>query len=105
MTSELGRVAIVLRGDRTLRAAPEKTTVRLAPLFDAFAAAGIAAQPCVFSEEMIDEVRTDLGAVDGVLVWVDPVSGSDDRSLLDALLRETSAGGAWVSAHPDVILR
>jgi hypothetical protein len=38
-------------------------------------------------------------------VWVDPVTGSDDRSALDDLLRETARNGAWVSAHPDVVLR
>jgi hypothetical protein len=43
--------------------------------------------------------------VAAVLVWVDPVTGSDDRSVLDALLREASLAGVFVSAHPDVILR
>src|ERR1051326_8150665 len=104
-TSEVGRVAIVLRGDRALRAAPEKTASRLAPVFDALADVGIAAHPCVFSEDMVDEARADLAAVDGALVWVDPVSGGDDRSILDAVLREAAARGVWISAHPDVIIR
>jgi hypothetical protein len=102
---EVGRIAIVLRGDGALRAAPARTTSRLAPVFDALADVGIMATPCVFSEDAVGDVRDDLDAVDGVLVWVDPVTGTDDRSVLDALLRETAARGAWVSAHPDVILR
>src|SRR5262249_45244329 len=38
-----------------------------------------------------------------VLVWVDPISEGRDRRQLDALLREVSARGVQVSAHPDVI--
>ena len=40
------------------------------------------------------------------LVWVDPVPGDgQDRVQLDALLREVSATGVWVSAHPDTIVK
>jgi hypothetical protein len=42
---------------------------------------------------------------DGVLVWIDPISGERDRSLLDRQLRQIAAGGTWVSAHPDTIQR
>jgi hypothetical protein len=59
----------------------------------------------MFSEDMADEVRDQLLSVQGVLVWVDPVTGRDDRSQLDAVLREAAAAGVWVSAHPDVILK
>ena len=38
-----------------------------------------------------------------MLVWVNPITDGRDRSVLDALLREASAAGVWVSAHPDVI--
>jgi hypothetical protein len=40
-----------------------------------------------------------------VLVWVDPITGTDDRSVLDGLLREVALRGPWVSAHPDTILK
>jgi hypothetical protein len=50
-------------------------------------------------------VREQLLAVDGVLVWVDPISGGKTRTLLDAMLRDVAARGPWVSAHPDVILK
>jgi hypothetical protein len=43
--------------------------------------------------------------VDGVLVWVDPLSDGRNRRELDALLRETAASGVWVSTHPDVTLK
>lgn len=103
--SEIGRVALLVRGDRAARAQFEPGRSRLAPIFEALADVGVRPVPCVFSESLIDEVRRDLSEVDGVLVWVDPVSGSDDRTALDDLLREIAAGGRWVSAHPDVILR
>ncbi len=43
--------------------------------------------------------------VDGVLVWVNPIEGGRDRSVLDAMLRNVAAAGIFVSAHPDVILK
>jgi hypothetical protein len=39
-----------------------------------------------------------------VLVWVDPLSEGQNRTTLDALLRDVASKGVWVSAHPDVIL-
>jgi hypothetical protein len=51
-------------------------------------------------------VREQLLNVDGVLVWVDPISkGQEDRSTLDAMLRNVASRGIWVSADPDVILK
>jgi hypothetical protein len=101
----VSRVALVVRGDRSLRTTIEPERTRLAPIFAALTEAGIVAVPSVFGEDMVDDVRADLDGVDGVLVWVDPVTGGDDRSVLDELLREVARRGAWVSAHPDVILR
>jgi hypothetical protein len=46
-----------------------------------------------------------LLAVDGVLVWVDPIHEGQTRTVLDAMLREVASRGPWVSAHPDVILK
>ena len=43
-------------------------------------------------------------ALEGVLVWVNPIEQGRDRSLLDAMLRDVAASGVFVSAHPDVIL-
>ncbi len=98
------RVALLWRGDREARAAATPENSRLRAVFEALAAAGVAAEPAVYSEEAIGEVRDQLLGMNGVLVWVDPISGGQDRSRLDALLRDVSAHGVWVSAHPDVIL-
>jgi hypothetical protein len=38
-------------------------------------------------------------------VWVDPVTGGDDRTKLDAILRDVASNGVWVSAHPDTIVK
>jgi len=106
MTDEtLGRVALLWRGDQDARAAASARTGRLAPIFEALAAEGVAAEPAVYCEEASAEVREQLVGVDGVLVWVDPLSGGRDRSQLDPLLRDVASRGVWVSSHPDVIMK
>jgi hypothetical protein len=59
----------------------------------------------VYADKIADEVREQLLAVEGVLVWVDPIHEGKTRTLLDALLRAVAACGTWVSAHPDIILK
>ena len=99
------RIALVFRGDDAMRKVTSVDGSRLAPIADALASDGLAAEPAVFGEEWAGEIREQLLGVAAALVWVDPVTGSDDRSVLDALLREVSLAGVFVSAHPDVILR
>lgn len=99
------RVALVWRGDLGARAGPSPQNGRLAPVFEALAREGVAAEPAVYCEEAGAEVREQLLGMDGVLVWVDPLSDGRDRKQLDPLLREVAAQGVWVSAHPDVILK
>jgi hypothetical protein len=99
------RVALLWRGERQAAGAPPTPNNRLLPIFEALAAEGVAAEPAPYSEEAADQVRAQLLAMDGVRVWVDPLSGGLDRSQLDPLLREVAASGVWVSAHPDVILK
>jgi hypothetical protein len=99
------RIALVFRGDDATRKAAGAKGSRLVPVAEALATVGLVAEDAVFNEEWADEVRAQLLEADGVLVWVDPVTGSADRSVLDSLLRDVSAAGVWVSAHPDVIER
>jgi hypothetical protein len=105
MATERSRVAIVWRGDRDARQAATPENNRFHRIFEALEAIGVAVEPAVYDEEFADEVRDQLLAVDGVLVWVDPLQGGKPRSALDALLREVAVRGPWVSAHPDVILK
>ena len=99
------RVAILWRGDQEMRRSATAQNNRYHRIFEELAALGIAAEPAVFAEEFVDEVREQLLAVDGVLVWVDPLSNGRTRAVLDPLLREVAARGPWVSAHPDTILK
>ena len=79
-------------------------TCRLRGVFAAFAGLGVAAEPVVYSDDAVGRVREQLLALDGVLVWVNPLEQGLDRSRLDPLLREAADTGVFVSAHPDVIL-
>jgi hypothetical protein len=105
MTNRPFRVALLWSGDREARRNTVPSSTRLAGIFAALNAVGIEAQPAVFADEMADEVREQILRLDGVLVWVDPITNGRNRSVLDALLREVSVRGVWVSTHPDVILK
>jgi hypothetical protein len=99
------RIAILDRGtaEARRRSAPEES--RFMPLFRALADLSAEAERAVFDEAFADEVRQQLMRVDGVLVWVNPIQDGRDRSVLDAILREVSAAGVFVSGHPDVIAK
>jgi glutathione synthase/RimK-type ligase-like ATP-grasp enzyme len=99
------RVAIVYPGDRQARraAAPERSKVP--DVFAALARFGLDAEPAVYHDDFCDEVRHQLLQADAALVWVNPIEGGRDRSILDAMLREVAASGVFVSAHPEVILK
>lgn len=75
----------------------------LGHLFKAFAELRVAAEPVVYADDAIEEVRAQLMSLDGVVVWVNPIQGDANRAQLDALLREVVDAGVWVSAHPKVI--
>lgn len=98
-------IAILSRGDAAARAAATPQNSRFVRVFEALAAIGIEARPAIYDESFTEAVRDQLLAVDGVLVWVDPIHQGKTRAELDTLLREVAARGPWVSAHPDVILK
>jgi hypothetical protein len=99
------RIGVLWRGDRNVKVVATSPDCRLHRVFQALAASKVSAEPVVYSEEVSADVRDQLLRLDGVLVWVNPIDGGRDRSDLDRLLREVSAHGVWVSAHPDVILK
>jgi hypothetical protein len=66
-------------------------------------ALGAEVEPIVHADNAAEATRSGAAGADGVLVWVNPITDGRDRSVLDGLLREASAAGVWVSAHPDVI--
>lgn len=98
-------VALLYPGDRAMRDRSDPAESRFASLFEAFAAAGIAAAPAVYHDEFADEVEAALRGVRVVLVWCNPIEGGRRRDRLDAMLRRLAAAGTVVSAHPDAILK
>jgi hypothetical protein len=104
-TARLGRIAILWRGDEAARRGATPQASRFKAVFAALADVGVAAEPVVYEDDVRDAVRAQLAALDGVLVWVNPIHEGRNRANLDALLREVAARGVWVSAHPDVILK
>lgn len=99
-----GRVGLLWRGTPSDRALASFTGGR----FEAFAAAiraeGLVPEPCVYAEEVEDDVERQLESLDAVLVWVNPTQDGRDRRRLDAMLRRVAGRGVLVSAHPDTIL-
>jgi hypothetical protein len=106
ITTKAHKLAIVWRGDREARRAATPQNNRFHRVFEELTALGIDAEPAVFDEDFADEVRDQLLAADGVLVWVNPLQdGQKTRAVLDPLLRDVAARGPWVSAHPEMILK
>ncbi len=95
-------IALVWRGDPT-QPVPAPADTRLRRIFEELAAIGANAVPVIFAEEIADDVRATLLQMDGVLVWVDPIVGGRERTVLDAILRDVASAGVFVSTHPDVI--
>lgn len=100
-----GRVAILYPGNHEARRSATPDNNRFSQVFRALANLGMDVKPAVYHDEFCEEVRQQLMQVDGVLVWVNPIEGGHDRSILDSMLREVAATGVFVSAHPDIILK
>lgn len=96
------KFAVVERGNPT---APPRPHTGLEPILAALEALGASATSVLYSEAMADEVRAQVLDCQGALVWVNPVQDGVDRTAFDALLRDVTGRGVWVSAHPDVILK
>jgi hypothetical protein len=88
-----------------MRGSTTPETSRFKAVVAALTDVGVDAEPVIYEDDIRDAVRSQLAAVDGVLVFVNPIHEGRNRANLDALLREVAATGVWVSAHPDVILK
>ena len=98
-------VALLYPGDRAARDRANPAESRFAPLFDAFARAGMPAVPAVYHDDFADEVEAQLRQCQVVLAWSNPVEGGRRRDRLDAMLRRLAEAGVVVSAHPEAILK
>lgn len=97
-------IGLLWRGDaHAPKPSPETTRHHL--IFAALEQLGVRARPVIYDDAVADAVRAELLGLDGVLVWVDPISDAGDRLQLDPLLREVATAGVFVSTHPDVILK
>ena len=105
MAKEIGKLALLWRGDREARHTATAETSRFHRIFEELARRNIRAEPAVYADDMANEVRAQLLRMDGVLVWVDPISDGKTRTALDPMLREVASHGVWISSHPDVIVK
>lgn len=97
------RVALVWHGDREARDHGKLEEHRLGPTAQAFREEGVEPEACVYNDDFIGEVFSQLVRVDAVQVWVNPIEQGRPRSLLDSMLAEVARSGVLVSAHPDTI--
>lgn len=105
MSTRAQRVAILFPADSSLLFATSLEQSRFAETAGALRAAGMEVVAAPYADEIATEVRERLSAVNGVLVWFNPIERGRDRTVLNAMLREVASQGAFVSAHPDVIDR
>src|SRR3546814_8795314 len=75
------------------------------PIMQALGALGATARPVLYRDEAVREIRDELLSCAAVLVWVNALDISGDRSQLDPMLREVAGCGVVVSAHPDLIAK
>jgi hypothetical protein len=99
------KIAVVWRGDAEARRVATPQNNRFYRIFEELTGIGIRAEPAVYDEAFAGDVRNQLLAADGALVWVDPIHQGKTREALDLLLRDVAQRGPWVSAHPDVVLK
>ena len=92
------RLGVMWSGDRDTRRSATAQNNRLSGMFAALAEQGIATEPAVYSDDFVDEVRAQLRRLDGVLVWVDPITDGRNRSVLDVMLRDV-AGARCLGQH------
>lgn len=76
------RLGILWRGNPNAERRATGETSRLRGLFQAVSALSVAAEPVAYSEGAEEEVRRQLLGLDGVLVWVDPLSFGRNRDRL-----------------------
>ena len=101
----MATIALLYPGDRPMRHRADPAESRFAPLFAAFADAGLHAVPAVYHDDFAEEVEAQLRGVDLVMAWCNPIEGGRRRDRLDALLRRVADGGTLVSAHPDAVMK
>jgi len=66
---------------------------------------GFVVDPINYHDSLAFKYETELLKYQAILIWVNPIEQGGDRKILDSLLTKLSAGGCFVTAHPDTILK
>jgi hypothetical protein len=98
-------VAIVWRGEEDAPDARQPESGRLKAIFAALSRRGMRPEPAPYDERHSGAFAQRLGAMDAVLVWVNPIDAGRNRTKLDEILRDVASAGVYVSAHPDVVAK
>jgi hypothetical protein len=99
------RVAIVFPADPEQRQKTRLEDSRFARTAAALGEKGIAVEGAPYVADNVEVLREQLMRVDGVLVWINPIVDSRDRTGLNRVLAGVAASGVFVSAHPEVIAK
>ena len=105
MTKRTYRVAVVFPADPEQRRRTQLEESRFARTAAALRDKGIKVEGAPYIDDDVEDVRAQLMRVDGVLVWINPITDGRDRTVLNEVLAEVAASGVFVSAHPDVIAK
>src|SRR5262245_53030655 len=103
MSGERHRVAVVFPADANAQPSTSIGQSRFADIANALSGAGMEVVGAPYADALVDEVHSQLLGVDGVLVWINPIQGGRDRSVLNAMLADVASRGVFVSAHPEAI--
>lgn len=98
------KIALLWRG-KSAEWAGRFHEARQWPIIEAIQSMGSTARPVLYTDDAVSAVRDELLSFDAVLVWVNPLDPSGDRSILNGMLRDVAASGAVVSALPEVIAK
>ena len=105
-TRDTARLALLWRGDREARREATPDNNRFSRVFEALAALGIHAEPAVYADDLVEEVREQLlTARRRARLGQSDFRRARPRRRSMRCCATSRRSGPWVSAHPDVILK
>jgi hypothetical protein len=99
------KIGLVWYGDQEERNTADLGSSRFALAAKALSDAGLEPVAVVYNDEFAEEARGQMLSLEAVQVWVNPISGGKDRTILDSILRDVAKSGTLVFTHPDTIMR
>ena len=86
--SKRPRLVLMWRGNIHAPDQPTNHLERFKPLIAALGEAGVEISTHVYFDSEIEAARARLTQADGVMVWINPLQDGQDRTKVDALLRD-----------------